>query len=157
MAGPDLLEKLHARHLGHALVGCASSVASGGKCGQGALSAAIPAAAGPIVNQLPFAAALVANTTLGGPASIAGGGKFANGAVTAAFGYLFNQALHRGFKIDLAEEEENGGHTIQMHVGKSEDWLLDRMNDQQYRGWFVDVVRSRWGSFPSLARTRRTS
>jgi RHS repeat-associated protein len=80
--------------LGHALVGCGFSVASGGKCGQGALSAAIPAAAGPIVNQLPFAAALVANSTLGGLSSVAGGGKFANGAVTGAFGYLFNQAAH---------------------------------------------------------------
>src|SRR5262249_29742071 len=73
-----------------ALVGCASSAASGGKCGPGALSAAVSAFAGPVINRLPFAAALVANSTLGGLASVAGGGKFANGAVTAAFGYLFH-------------------------------------------------------------------
>jgi len=75
---------------GHALVGCGSSVASGGKCGPGALSAAVSAFAGPLINQLPFQAALVANTTIGGFASVAGGGKFLSGAVTAAFGYLFN-------------------------------------------------------------------
>jgi RHS repeat-associated protein len=75
---------------GHALVGCGSAVASGGKCGAGALSAAVPAFAGPVINNLPFGAALVANSTLGGLASVAGGGKFENGAVTGAFGYLFN-------------------------------------------------------------------
>jgi hypothetical protein len=76
---------------GHALVGCGAAVASGGNCGSGALAGAVPAIAGPVVNNLPFQAALVANTTLGGLASVAGGGKFANGAVTGAFGYLFNQ------------------------------------------------------------------
>jgi RHS repeat-associated protein len=81
---------------GHALVGCGASVASGGKCGSGALSGAIPSLAGPIVNKLPFQAALVANTTLGGLASVAGGGKFANGAVTGAFGYLFNAEGKKG-------------------------------------------------------------
>jgi RHS repeat-associated protein len=82
--------------LGHALVGCGITVLAGGKCGAGALAAAVPAFAGPVVNQLPFQGALVANSTLGGLASVAGGGKFANGAVTGAFGYLFNQAAHEG-------------------------------------------------------------
>jgi RHS repeat-associated protein len=77
---------------GHALVGCASSAASGGKCGPGALSAAVTAFAGPLINGKTFSiGSLLLNTTLGGLASVAGGGKFANGAVTAAFGYLFNQ------------------------------------------------------------------
>jgi hypothetical protein len=75
---------------GHALVGCGSSVASGGKCGPGALSAGVTAFAGPLINKLPTQAALLANATLGGFAAMAGGGKFANGAITAAFGYLFN-------------------------------------------------------------------
>jgi RHS repeat-associated protein len=74
---------------GHAAVGCASAVASGGKCGAGALSAGIPAVAGPAINGRGFAS-LVANSVLGGAASVAGGGKFANGAVTAAFGYMLN-------------------------------------------------------------------
>jgi len=80
---------------GHALVGCASAAASGGKCGQGALSAAVSAFAGPIINGQGFSiGSLLLNTTLGGLASIAGGGKFANGAVTSAFGYLANSAGH---------------------------------------------------------------
>jgi hypothetical protein len=49
-----------------------------------------------VINSLPFQAALVANSSLGGLSSVAGGGKFVNGAVTAAFGYLFNQAAHEG-------------------------------------------------------------
>src|SRR5262249_42245029 len=83
---------------GHALVGCGVTVLAGGKCGSGALAAAVPAFAGPIVNKLPFQAALVANSTLGGLASVAGGGKFENGAVTGAFGYLFN--AYRGYFHD---------------------------------------------------------
>ena len=77
---------------GHALVGCASAVASGGNCGAGALSAAIPAA-------LPMEgfsreAKLVVHAVVGGSVSVAAGGRFENGAVTAAYGYLFNELLH---------------------------------------------------------------
>jgi RHS repeat-associated protein len=75
---------------GHALVGCASSAASGGSCESGALSGAVTAAAGPLINGQSFGVALAENAVLGGAASVAGGGKFANGAITGAFGYLFN-------------------------------------------------------------------
>jgi RHS repeat-associated protein len=76
---------------GHALVGCASSAASGGKCGPGALSAGVTAFAGPLINGRSFSVrSLILNSTLGGFAAVAGGGKFANGAVTGAFGYLAN-------------------------------------------------------------------
>jgi hypothetical protein len=81
---------------GHALVGCGSSVASGGSCQSGALSAAVTAGAGPLINGQNQVASLVANSVLGGVASVAGGGKFANGAITGAFGYMFNQAAHSG-------------------------------------------------------------
>jgi RHS repeat-associated protein len=80
---------------GHALVGCASSAASGGSCQSGALSGAVTAAAGPLINGQPFGVALVENAVLGGAASVAGGGKFANGAITGAFGYLFNSQAGR--------------------------------------------------------------
>jgi RHS repeat-associated protein len=81
---------------GHALVGCASSAASGGKCGPGALAAGVTSAAGPAINSDRFGVgSLVANTVLGGAAAVAGGGKFANGAITGAFGYLFNGAAGR--------------------------------------------------------------
>lgn len=75
---------------GHALVGCASSAASGGSCQSGALAAGLSAAAGPAVNKMNGVAALTANSVVGGVGSVAGGGKSANGAVTGAFGYLFN-------------------------------------------------------------------
>jgi hypothetical protein len=81
---------------GHALVGCGSAVASGGRCGPGALSGAVGSFAGPLLKGLNFGAKLVATSVLGGLASVAGGGKFANGAVTAAFGYLFNSLAHEG-------------------------------------------------------------
>jgi hypothetical protein len=62
----------------HAAVGCGASVASGGKCGPGALAGGVTAAAGPVINGNGFAS-LVANATLGGAAL--GGGKFENGRV----------------------------------------------------------------------------
>ena len=80
---------------GHALVGCASSAASGGSCESGALSGGLSAAAGPWINGPNQAASLVGNAVVGGVASVAGGGKFANGAVTGAFGYLFNSQAGR--------------------------------------------------------------
>jgi RHS repeat-associated protein len=73
---------------GHALVGCGASVASGGSCQSGALSAGVSAGAGPFINGPNQVASLVKN---------AGGGKFANGAVTGAFGYMFNAAAGRLF------------------------------------------------------------
>jgi RHS repeat-associated protein len=84
---------------GHALVGCASSAASGGSCESGALSGAVGSALSPITNDLfPNASTdlgqriggTIVEATAGGLASVAGGGKFANGAVTGAFGYMFN-------------------------------------------------------------------
>jgi hypothetical protein len=98
-----------ARHLaniaGHAAVGCLSAVASGGKCGPGALAAGLSAAASPLIettfpdpktNVGSLFGGTAASAVLGGLGSVAGGGKFANGAVTGAFGYLFNQAASGG-------------------------------------------------------------
>jgi hypothetical protein len=90
---PDFLSSAHLSNMaGHALVGCASAVLGGSKCGPGALSGLAGSFAGPILQDLGFQRNLVAHAVVGGLASVAGGGKFANGAVTAAFGYLFNQA-----------------------------------------------------------------
>jgi uncharacterized protein YcfJ len=88
-------DKYFANVAGHALVGCASAAASGGKCGPAALAGGVGSAAAPFINGPNFAANVVSNAVLGGLASVAGGGKFANGAVTAAFGYLFNSAAGR--------------------------------------------------------------
>jgi RHS repeat-associated protein len=88
---------------GHALVGCGSALASGGKCGPAALAGGVSAAATPFIDaQFPdplhnpenlFAGTAI-SATAGGLASVAGGDKFANGAVTGAFGYLFNAIQH---------------------------------------------------------------
>lgn len=77
----------------HGVVGCVSSVAGGGQCGPGALSASFSKAmipvTGPMANSNP-AAGIFISAVVGGTASELGGGKFANGAMTASFGYLFN-------------------------------------------------------------------
>ena len=89
---------------GHAAVGCASSVASGSKCGPGALSGAVGSFATPLAEGLSIEAGLAVTAAAGGLASVAGGGKFGNGAVTAAFGYLYNRldALDKQAKEILA-------------------------------------------------------
>jgi RHS repeat-associated protein len=84
---------------GHALVGCASAEASGGKCGPAALAGGVTSFAGPIINGPNFVANVVANSVLGGLASVAGGGKFANGAITGAFGYMFNSEGGRALSL----------------------------------------------------------
>jgi len=105
---------------GHAAVGCGSAVASGGKCGPGALSAAAGSFATPLAQRAGFYGGLVITSTAGGLASVAGGGKFGNGAVTAAFGYLFNAEAGRavgraiggliGFALIATQEAPWMGH-----------------------------------------------
>lgn len=117
---------------GHALVGCGAAVASGGKCGPGALSGAVGSAAGPFLPRGNLALELTSRAVLGGLASVAGGGKFANGAVTAAFGYLFN---------DLACDVERRVCTG-VHPTKDEI-------DAHYRdgtGWpvFAETMNTAW-------------
>jgi hypothetical protein len=130
---------------GHALVGCASAVASGGRCGPGALSAAAGSFAGPILRDLQFQHNLIAHAVVGGLASVAAGGNFANGAVTAAFGYLFNQAAN------LINDELAGGHTIERHVGKSIDWLRDRLSANPD----LSAVSTYWNLAEANAVTQR--
>ena len=90
----------------HAAVGCASAVASGGKCGPAALAGGVTSAAGPVINGHGFFYGLVANTALGGGAAVLGGGKFENGAITSAFGYLFNEAGSGPYYRHLQAVEE---------------------------------------------------
>src|SRR6267154_3002364 len=95
MASPQFDPAAYAENVaGHALVGCASSAASGGSCESGALSGAVGSALSPITNNLfPNArtnlgqriGGTIMEATAGGLASVAGGGKFANGAVTGSF------------------------------------------------------------------------
>ncbi len=81
----------------HGVVGCVTSVAGGGKCGPGALSAAFTKAMAPATAEATngnAAAGVAISAVIGGTASVLGGGKFANGAQTGAFSYLFNQLSH---------------------------------------------------------------
>jgi RHS repeat-associated protein len=50
----------------HAAVGCASAMASGGKCGASALAGGVTSAAGPVINGNGFFFGLAANAALGG-------------------------------------------------------------------------------------------
>jgi Phage portal protein/Bacterial CdiA-CT RNAse A domain len=57
-----------------------------------------------------------------------------------------------GYPVDLSEEEQRGGHTIERHVGKSQDYLLSLINDEemaaQRHGDLAEGLRE--GSFTSL-------
>lgn len=56
---------------------------------------------------------------------------------------------------DLAEHEARGGHTIALHVGKSEAFLIGMVTVPQARALFYTVYRWRHGSFSSLAAAER--
>jgi RHS repeat-associated protein len=84
------------RLAGHAVVGCLDGAAASGSsrgCGPGAASAFAGKLATNITNNNPIAAAIA-----GGVAAQLSGGSFKNGALTAAFGYLFNELMHGGYR-----------------------------------------------------------
>jgi len=56
---------------------------------------------------------------------------------------------------DLAEHEAAGGHTIELHVGKSEAFLIGMVTVPQARTLFYTVYRWRHGSFSSPAAAER--
>jgi SPP1 gp7 family putative phage head morphogenesis protein len=56
---------------------------------------------------------------------------------------------------DLAEHEARGGHTIELHVGKSEAFLVGMVTVPQARTLFYTVYRWRHSSFSSLAAAER--
>lgn len=128
----------------HALVGCASSAASGGSCGRGAMSA-MAGLAGTDYG-------LVGSVVAGGTVSVIGGGKFANGAATAAFGYLYNAMRHMQQRAQaLADAISQRG----FFLGKGEaDWLY-QLNSNPDLSVTVDPMfftvgtEGQWGGCPS--------
>ena len=84
----------------HAAIGCASSVASGGKCGSGALAAGFTKALSGSIDRIDAGnpgvslSRTITAAVVGGTASVLGGGSFANGAITGAFSRLFNDEAH---------------------------------------------------------------
>ena len=81
-------------YLGHAATGCITSVAGGGACGSGAVSAVFGKFSSNHINFGNVVANGIAATVAGGAGAVIAGGKFQNGAVTAAYGYLFNELQH---------------------------------------------------------------
>ncbi|MBU3887459.1 phage portal protein [Methylosinus sp. KRF6] len=51
--------------------------------------------------------------------------------------------------IDLRDEEANGGHAISEHVGKSDEYLIRRLQSMRFQLGLIDLA-PRVGSFPSL-------
>jgi hypothetical protein len=129
---PDFGTANHVANIaGHALVGCASSVAQGGRCGQGALSGAVGSFASPILRGMDFTSGLVAHAVVGGLASVAAGGNFANGAVTASFGYLFN--FSRCMPVRCPDDIVGGGGG-----GGSPEW--GRQLGRAITGFFASIL-----------------
>ena len=98
-----------ARYAAHAGAGCISTVASGGGCGQGAVSAVFGKYTTNSIsgwggdNTSAVIARGVATSVAGGVGSEIAGGKFENGATTAAFGYLFNQLQNPDSRLSMAD------------------------------------------------------
>jgi RHS repeat-associated protein len=138
----------------HAAVGCGSALASGDKCGPGALSGAVGSFTTPLTNGLGFEESVIVEATAGGLASVAGGGNFGNGAVTAAFGYIINNYSHicrndptrcngNGDPIPLGPGRGGGvptiyGLPIGAAIGAAIDWAWDKIPD--FNIWNADKV-----------------
>jgi SPP1 gp7 family putative phage head morphogenesis protein len=56
---------------------------------------------------------------------------------------------------DLLEHEAGGGHTVSLHVGKSEEFLRRAVSVDQFQSWLFDVYRKRHGSFSSIQAAQR--
>jgi SPP1 gp7 family putative phage head morphogenesis protein len=56
---------------------------------------------------------------------------------------------------DLSVHEFGGGHTIALHVGKSEAFLIGSVSTSRGRTLFASLYRWRHGTFPSLEAAQR--
>ena len=145
----------------HAAGGCITSVASGGGCGSGALSAAFGKFAtivGPGWVQNPEGFGQVAGGATyaaisGGIGSVLAGSKFENGAVTAAFGYLFNQLATQGnAKPNLAPNLERTSYVVaeggQFSMYAGDGKLIDRVSFTSGRDGVTDPEIKDRGPIP---------
>jgi Bacterial CdiA-CT RNAse A domain len=82
-----------------------------------------------------------------------------HGRWTNSGGASVHQVADRdGFPVDILEEEAKGGHTFKKHVGKSEDYLKNRVRTETYQVGRLVVSLKRAGSFPNLeAATKLTN
>jgi hypothetical protein len=56
---------------------------------------------------------------------------------------------------DLIVHEAKGGHTIFLHVGKSEEFLRRAVRVDQFQSWLFSTFRKRHGSFASLQAAQK--
>ena len=56
---------------------------------------------------------------------------------------------------DLTVLETKGGHTISLHVGKSEEFLRRAVRVDQFQSWLFSTFRKRHGSFASLQAAQK--
>jgi RHS repeat-associated protein len=150
------------RYVAHAAAGCVSSVAGGGKCGEGAASAvfgkyttnAISGWGGDNIQGV--IARGVATSVAGGIGSVIAGGKFANGAETAAYGYLFNQVASRAAASNAAAAgngalDPETANRRYARAGAALDRLIDKSigfggpEEYQYR-----LIANDAGNYPSV-------
>jgi hypothetical protein len=118
----------------HGIVGCITSMASGGKCGPGLLSAAFSQAALPY-KPTDFIGGTITSMTVGGTVSVLGGGKFANGATTAAMGYIFNFLPHVHLALSFEAGNKSGIlNYAQMEALSNLTVAVDTLPDSQDPG-----------------------
>jgi len=112
---------------GSAAINCITTVASGGKCGAAALSAAVTAAAMPLISTAPGGSLgrLATSSVVGGLASVAGGGKFGNGAMTAAFQYLVTTSSQEA----QAKAAGGSGNPMDANAAMLDCMKASRMSD----------------------------
>jgi hypothetical protein len=63
--------------------------------------------------------------------------------------YAQNETQRR-YRVNLKEEEASGGHTVERHVGKSDDELLNTVRGGRFDSPTLSLVGRRDGSFESL-------
>lgn len=143
----------------HAAIGCASSVAGGGKCGSGALSSGFSAIAAPFASGFGRVGGTVVSSVIGGTASVLGGGKFENGAVTGAFGYLFSYSDYdTNFStedIDESSLSENGnifnGESFIVAANKGKGFIDDGNGNILFGGGMRGSGSSGRGAYDSIS------
>jgi RHS repeat-associated protein len=151
-----------ALYAAHAGAGCVSSVAGGGNCGQGAVSAVFgkftTIQIGGVGANAPVGEVIakgIATAVAGGVGSTIAGGKFENGATTAAFGYLFNQLLSND-EAEMRANQRNRAVMSGACVAESTDRcsgipansgkpLSERATDMQDAGAVITAIGLRSG------------
>jgi RHS repeat-associated protein len=129
------------RVLAHSAIGCASSAASGGSCGAGALSAALGMA--PLKSTGNMYLNALERGLVSGAGAALGGGKFGDGLVLGAAGYAFNDmvASHQAKRL---YEQIKDDPTLQDQMGELAKTLVAVYETGKYRsGIFSKIFAAR--------------